>query len=61
MASQAPLALGYGWRKNEDLIDALPYVDPLTPEDKRAVEKLIEEEVVSMSPHWIAPILPCLP
>ncbi len=45
MVSDAPLALDYGWRKHEDLIDALPYVDPLTPEDKRTVEKLIEEEV----------------
>jgi hypothetical protein len=26
-------------------IDALPYVDPLTPEDKATVDKLIAEEV----------------
>mmetsp|Transcript_34726 Transcript_34726/g.98403 ORF Transcript_34726/g.98403 Transcript_34726/m.98403 type:complete len:249 (+) Transcript_34726:209-955(+) len=49
MGSQQPLAIDYGqasgWRKHGDLIDALPYVDPLTPEDKRYVDKLVEEEM----------------
>jgi len=47
-----PLALDYaafgqagGARRGEDLIDALPYVDPLPPDTKRSVEQLIEEEM----------------
>jgi pre-mRNA-splicing factor SPF27 len=47
-----PLALTYhahgqgqGWRKGEDLLDALPYIDPLTPDVKSQVDKLIEEEM----------------
>lgn len=51
MAGQ-PLALDYraygdaeGWRRGEHLIDALPYIDPLTPDIKKQVEKLIEEEM----------------
>lgn len=34
-----------GWRRGEDLIDALPYIDPLTPEVKKQVDRLIEEEL----------------
>ena len=34
-----------GWRSNQELIDALPYVDPLTTSEQRAVDLLIEEEV----------------
>ena len=34
-----------GWRAHQDLIDALPYVDPLTTSEQRAVDQLIEEEV----------------
>lgn len=34
-----------GARRGEHLIDALPYVDPLPPDTKRAVEQLIEEEM----------------
>ena len=48
----APLALDFrahgqsaGWRKGEDLIDALPYVDSMAPETKKQVEALIEEEL----------------
>jgi hypothetical protein len=37
-----------GWRRNQDLIDALPYVDGLTPQEKQAVDALIEEEVRTM-------------
>lgn len=33
------------WRKGEDVVDALPYVDSLPPEAKRIVDRLIEEEV----------------
>jgi pre-mRNA-splicing factor SPF27 len=51
---QQPLALdsaaygqASGWRKGEDLIDALPYIDPLTPDIKKQVEALIEEEMRS--------------
>lgn len=49
--SQATLALEYtahgaakGWRANEHLVDALPYVDSVPPELKPHVEALIEEE-----------------
>jgi hypothetical protein len=34
-----------GWRRGSEVIDALPYVDALTPDEKQAVDKLIEEEV----------------
>jgi pre-mRNA-splicing factor SPF27 len=50
--TQQPLALTSaahseqkGWRRNQDLVDALPYVDNLAPEEKQAVDALIEEEV----------------
>lgn len=33
-----------GWRRNQDLIDALSYVDTFTPEEKRTVDALILEE-----------------
>jgi pre-mRNA-splicing factor SPF27 len=54
MAQQKPLALpsagyagatGPSWRSGEELIDALPYIDPLAPDVKRQVESLIEEEM----------------
>lgn len=48
----APLALDYkahgqssGWRKGEDLIDALPYIDPLPADVKRQVDALIDAEL----------------
>lgn len=34
-----------GWRRNQHLVDSLPYIDPLSPAEKQAVDKLIEEEV----------------
>lgn len=34
-----------GWRRSQHLVDSLPYVDGLTPQEKAAVDKLIEEEV----------------
>ena len=34
-----------GWRKGEDLIDALPYIDALDPALKKTVDELIEEEM----------------
>lgn len=52
MSQQAPLALTdvahgeqKGWRRNSHLVDSLPYVDGLSPAEKAAVDKLIEEEV----------------
>lgn len=52
MAGNQPLAIQQqahaeqkGWRRNQDLIDALPYVDTLSPEEKQRVESLIEDEV----------------
>ncbi|KXZ41177.1 hypothetical protein GPECTOR_684g823 [Gonium pectorale] len=48
---QRPLAIDYaahgaakGWRANEHLIDALPYIDHVAPELRSKVEALIEEE-----------------
>lgn len=34
-----------GWRRSQHLVDSLPYVDGLSPSEKAAVDKLIEEEV----------------
>ena len=39
-----------GWRRSQHLVDSLPYVDGLTPQEKAAVDKLIEEEV--RGPPW---------
>ncbi|EFJ49955.1 hypothetical protein VOLCADRAFT_104101 [Volvox carteri f. nagariensis] len=51
MATKRPLALDYtahgtakGWRANEHLIDALPYVDHVPAELRPVVDALIEEE-----------------
>ena len=41
----APAGEAAGWRRNEDLIDALPYVDTLSDVEKAMVDKLIREEV----------------
>lgn len=41
----APAGQAPGWRRHEDLIDALPYVDAMTPEEKQKVDRLIQEEV----------------
>lgn len=38
------------WRRHQHLVDALPYVDGLTPAEKQAVDKLIEEEVRRLGP-----------
>ncbi|PRW44377.1 pre-mRNA-splicing factor SPF27-like protein isoform B [Chlorella sorokiniana] len=38
-----------GWRRSQHLVDSLPYVDGLTPQEKAAVDKLIEEEMRSSS------------
>jgi Breast carcinoma amplified sequence 2 (BCAS2) len=54
----APAGQGAGWRKGQDLIDALPYVDRLTPEEKQRVDRLIQEEVSRI--HTLAaPRLSC--
>ena len=62
MSQAAPLALTdaahteqKGWRGGQHLVDSLPYVDSLTPTEKAAVDKLIEEEVRS------PPAPPCIP
>ncbi len=51
-APAAPLALPAaaqgeetGWRRRQDLVDALPYVDSLTAEEKAAADALIEAEM----------------
>ncbi|KAL4428227.1 hypothetical protein ABPG75_002316 [Micractinium tetrahymenae] len=56
MSQQQPLALAdvahgeqKGWRRHTQLVDALPYVDGLSPAEKAAVDKLIEEEMRSSS------------
>ena len=41
----APAGQAAGWRKHEDIIDALPYVDTLSTEEKARVDELIREEV----------------
>ena len=41
----APHGEATGWRRNEELIDALAYVDSLSPVERAAVDKLIAEEV----------------
>jgi Breast carcinoma amplified sequence 2 (BCAS2) len=53
MAETTPLALEYHgkaqatghWRRGQELIDALAYIDPLTPDAKAVVDALIEEEM----------------
>jgi pre-mRNA-splicing factor SPF27 len=53
MAASQPLALGFGgaetsglqgWRRDEHLIDALPYADAVDPALQPVIEALIEEE-----------------
>lgn len=56
----APAGQASGWRKGQDLIDALPYVDRLTPEEKQRVDKLIQEEMRN-SPQRPAAYLKDLP
>ena len=41
----APAGQAPGWRKHEDIIDALPYVDTLSEAEKARVDALIREEV----------------
>jgi hypothetical protein len=41
-----------GWRRNQDLVDAMPYIDGLTAEEKQHVDVLIEEEVFSFELFW---------
>jgi hypothetical protein len=49
-----PAGEAAGWRRHEDLIDALPYVDTLSDVEKVMVDKLIREEVCA---HRLAPRL----
>lgn len=42
-----------GWRRHEDLIDALPYVDTMSPEEKQKVDRMIQGEVCA--PLSVAP------
>ena len=53
----APLALDVaphndlpGWRRGEEALDSLAYIDGFTEQEKRAVELLIVEEVRPLSP-----------
>lgn len=39
------MAIEAAKRPGEDLVDALPYIDPLTPDIKKQVEALIEAEM----------------
>jgi uncharacterized protein (DUF169 family) len=41
----APHGEATGWRRGEEFIDALAYVDSLTPAERAAVDRLIAEEV----------------
>ena len=42
-----------GWRRHEDLIDALPYVDTMSPEEKQKVDRMIQEEVCAPLSWWL--------
>lgn len=51
----APLALDVaphgelpGWRRGEESLDSLAYIDEFTDQEKTAVEKLIVEEVFAL-------------
>lgn len=53
----APLALDIaphddlpGWRRGEEALESLAYIDGFTEQEKRAVELLIVEEVRPLSP-----------
>ena len=70
MSQAAPLALTdaahteqKGWRRGQHLVDSLPYVDSLTPTEKAAADKLIEEEVRSPARRPAPPLpkLDCAP
>ena len=57
----APLALDIaphddlpGWRRGEEALDSLAYIDGFTEQEKRAVELLIVEEVRPLSPFRFA-------
>lgn len=68
---QEPLAIEYHgketaqghWRKQQDLVDALAYIDPLTPDVKQQVDKLIEEEMrrSTLKPQDYLNKLPAMP
>ena len=45
-----------GWRRREELVDALPYIDGLEATEKEAVMRLIEEEVRSFH-HFLLPTI----
>ena len=46
----APAGEAASWRRHEDIIDALPYVDTLSDAEKVMVDRLIREEV--RPPIW---------
>ena len=54
----APAGQAPGWRKHEDLIDALPYVDTLSEAEKASVDALIREEVshICGTAHAASPV-----
>ncbi|KAI8466280.1 MAG: breast carcinoma amplified sequence 2 [Monoraphidium minutum] len=61
--AQKVLAIEATRRPGEDLVDALPYIDPLTPDIKKQVEALIEAEMRTSSkrPADYLKELPALP
>lgn len=40
-----------GWRRHQELVDSLPYIDSMSQAEKAAVDALIEEEVRRPSPQ----------
>ncbi len=58
----APAGQAPGWRKHEDIIDALPYVDTLNDTEKASVDALIREEVsrTHVTAHARFPVLRAL-
>lgn len=45
----APHGESPGWRRGEEVLDSLAYIDTFTDEEKAVVEQLIMAEV---PPHW---------
>ena len=47
-----------GLRRGEDVVDALAYIDDITPDEQRIAENLIKEEVISKRDLWIPSAAP---
>ena len=52
MGSKQPLKLESGAAQEGGVIDALPYIDGITTEDRLQAEELVKEEVRAPSGNW---------